>query len=471
MPVRTRGWCDVTKRWQIQVKLERFNLTRDDLGLPESEWTEEKSEKAVKAWKAKKKAELTIAQAKLHPHHEQIQLLTQRFQIAADLGLDTTQIKAEIDELKSLSEQDEAPALDQAAADKVRLFEMMTGKSISDVDPATLNSFFGSSSIWGERKKASQRVEIGNTVGDASKQYILGKQGESRDGSRSADGADNIRRWLAKFVKEFGELTAIDSINFHLWERWQRTCKAKSKRTKTSEAKDEYSTSKAFVKWLWQQDLLPTLPKNFDNRMNFKAYHKEIEIYEIKDVKQTLALATGQLKLHLLLMLNCGMTQKDISDLKKTQIDFKEGTITRRRSKTEDEQNTPLVCYPLWKATLKELKANLSEHPTLALTTKSGQAWVRKSTRDDGGLSKADNVATLWRNLKKANPEAKFLKTLISLKKTSSSLLVNNPDYTMYHRFFLGHSEKAISGISYAKFDKAIFAHSVEWLAKQYGVK
>lgn len=143
-------------------------------------------------------------------------------------------------------------------------------------------------------------------------------------------------------------------------------------------------------------------PKNLDDRMGFARWEGEIQTYSNADIKKTVATANGQLKLHCLLMLNCGMTQKDISDLLKSQIDLKAGTISRKRSKTKDKANTPLVSYQLWPSTLAELTKHLSKHPGLkALTTKSGQAWCRKETTESGKIKKADNVATLWKKLKR----------------------------------------------------------------------
>ena len=204
--------------------------------------------------------------------------------------------------------------------------------------------------------------------------------------------------------------------------------------------------------------------------MSLTRYEGEIQTYANADIEKTVALANGQLKLHLLLMLNCGMTQKDVSDLLKSQIDLKAGIISRKRSKTKDKVNTPKVSYQLWPSTLAELTKHMSKLPGLrALTTKSGQAWCRKETTESGKIKKADNIATLWSNFKKANPDAKFLKTLKALKKSSSSLL-RNSKFAEFHEYFLGHSEKTISGRNYSKLDQNDFKAAIAWLGEQYGV-
>ena len=75
-----------------------------------------------------------------------------------------------------------------------------------------------------------------------------------------------------------------------------------------------------------------------------------------RPIKTLLAGATDRDKLYLLLMMNCGFTQVDIANLKQDEVDFKAGTITRKRSKTQDYDKVPTVRYPLWKTTLALLK-------------------------------------------------------------------------------------------------------------------
>ncbi|HEY3788458.1 MAG TPA: hypothetical protein VGL71_06365, partial [Urbifossiella sp.] len=83
--------------------------------------------------------------------------------------------------------------------------------------------------------------------------------------------------------------------------------------------------------------------------------------------------ATDKTKLYLLLMLNCGMYQNDVAELAASEVDWKTGTITRKRSKTRDRKDAPTVCYKLWPETLRLLKAYRAD---TAVSTHQGETRV-----------------------------------------------------------------------------------------------
>ena len=74
-------------------------------------------------------------------------------------------------------------------------------------------------------------------------------------------------------------------------------------------------------------------------------------------------------------MLNCGMYQNDIAELKADEVNWKQGTLTRARSKTR-ERNGPVVTYKLWPETFALLKKHRAEGE-LALTTDEGNPLVK----------------------------------------------------------------------------------------------
>src|SRR5205814_2010869 len=105
------------------------------------------------------------------------------------------------------------------------------------------------------------------------------------------------------------------------------------------------------------------------------------------------------LKLCLLLMANCGMTQKDVSDLQDNEVDWTAGRITRQRSKTAGKVNVPTVQYTLWPMTYQLLQRYRSGQATVLLT-ETGLPYLRKELRN-GKLVKADGFASNFVHLKR----------------------------------------------------------------------
>ena len=105
-----------------------------------------------------------------------------------------------------------------------------------------------------------------------------------------------------------------------------------------------------------------------------------------EEIEALLGKAKGQTGLHLLLMLNCGFTQKDISDLHPDEVRLDEGRIVRRRSKGRRYATVPIVSYKLWPVSLRLLGEHRSSDPKRFLVTKSGRPWVDKEDKDTDSI-------------------------------------------------------------------------------------
>src|SRR5208337_2463848 len=102
-------------------------------------------------------------------------------------------------------------------------------------------------------------------------------------------------------------------------------------------------------------------------------------------VRALVRAAKGQPKLHVLLGLNCGFGPTDISELKQSEVDWEEGTITRKRSKTDSQESVPVVRYKLWQSTFALLRQfNSGGDPVLR--TRAGGEWAFRRLREDGTL-------------------------------------------------------------------------------------
>lgn len=155
------------------------------------------------------------------------------------------------------------------------------------------------------------------------------------------------------------------------------------------------STVKSFVRWLWLSKAIPTLPRTLDRQCKNLAIGKltaAIVVFTKEEIGALLTDASDRTKLYILLMLNCGMTQKDISDLMVSEVDWKEGRIIRKRSKTSDEENVPVVNYKLWDETFRLLQLERAEGSTdRALLNNNGSPiWAEVFV--DGKYQKTDNI-------------------------------------------------------------------------------
>ena len=251
--------------------------------------------------------------------------------------------------------------------------------------------------------------------------------------------------------------------------------------------KGEYSSAyahsilneaKLFANWLHDSEIIDK-PLRSLRKLSITIEKKPPETLAVNDVKQILANADGELKLYCLLMLNCGMTQKDIADLRPEEVDWEDGRIIRKRSKTSNIKTVPTVNYKLWKETFELLKPYDPEKGD-PKKGKRSRVFVNcrgNPLRDlgfksetDTKLKKNDTIAKALAQLcKKIKVEA----TPKMFRATSSNLLFNTPLYRrcQLHELFLDHSVKTVSEASYVANDFTTLDEAIGFLGKQYGIE
>jgi len=328
----------------------------------------------------------------------------------------------------------------------------------------------------GERLGQSSPGEL--TIGHQLKRYLDRKKEMADTGVIKVGTYGAIfERLHGIFLPWAGVSTPLTAITRDWWEKWFVFCAGKvaaaddGKKGWSSEyAAGIFGNCKSFIRWLWENELIDSLPRDFDRKGAHKFERPEPikRRFTTSEVTTLLAQAPGQLRLHLLLMLNCGMTQKDISELRQSQIVLKDGKgyIVRRRTKTERKKKTPKVRYLLWDVTLQELLKWRSQDETYALlNTKFKAKWVRETIREDGRKSKADGIKSNFNHLQRKTGIKKSLKMF---RKTSATRLNKSRNYERLLYLFLGHRAPDIARNNYAaprKLEQAII-----WLGKTYGL-
>ena len=387
------------------------------LGLPESEWTKEKSQDAAnRFWEER-------------PDEKELD-----YMFPSDTRLATVKQMVEAD---------------PKFASQIRI----VGAPQKN-DPTRLDSL-------ADTFLASRRIEVGVTV--------------------SAGGYDNLRRSLNCWKAFVGDKVLTD-INAELLKAWHLHCvamtlppdftKGETRKAKaTSTVAEIFSAGRQFMNWLWENEKIDSLPRNFKKFKIEVEFKEEQPTFTLAEAKQLITEAPGQLKLHLMLFANCAFTQIDVATLTKDMVDLKAGTITRKRAKTKKEKTVPKVEYKLWPKTLELLKQYQSNHPVLFLTTESGKPWVRRTLDDDGVMSRTDAIVSNFRHVTKRLKIKSGGKSLKIFRKTSANLLEQHEVFAQVSQLFLGHAlTSSVKKTNYVNPQQEILNRAIDWLGKQYAI-
>lgn len=500
-------WVPSRRRWTRMHRGKRFWVSCKALGVPE---TKEASLQAANAWWRAKQAELDaaagpvtrprlpmedVASAVLGDPQAFDDPWKTLFAHAMRRLLDLEQREAEAErweakygalidpETGTVVHRDPPRDLDAERLTAIRgVLEQVVPSQLLDKEPLPESATEllpparveqVKDAIAGYRGEPTAPAE--RTVAANCERWIALQQAKVAGGKLAPDRADNLRIYLNHFREFLGGTAAVDSVDAQKLESFYRWCMAKvQERQKDQDgkagwsavyAKKVFDTARVFVRYLWEAGLIE-LPRNIDSReFGFRVSAKTIETWTAKEFQTALAAATGQLRLHLLLMANCGFTQEDISDLLDSEVDWRAGRIIRKRSKTRDHANVPVVNYKLWPSTFALLKEYRSGQERVLLT-ESGKTWKRKELID-GKLVKSDNIASCYAHLKKKLKG--FDKPLKWLRRMGATMLDSRSEYSRFSEMFLGHSPRGIKDRHYSAPDQRGFDEAVTWLGQQLG--
>ena len=282
---------------------------------------------------------------------------------------------------------------------------------------------------------------------------------------------DAYRRNIKIFADWIGNQTAIDVIDESKVEGFfnHLSLQVGSGKYAPTYAHTLLMTAKQFISRLAELKLIP-LPSNIRSRC-FRFNHSapaKIETFsteEIRTILKTAGELSDRTKLYLLLSLNCGMYQNDLAELRTDEVDWKAGTITRARSKTR-ERNGQVVTYKLWPETFALLKRYRGKGE-LALTNEEGNPLVRYWLDADGKMKRYDCVHAAWTRVAAKMGLTKMRLGLKHLRKTSSTVLGQHPQFKYYAGYFLADSPKGMDQRHYVVPSEAEFFSALVWLRGQ----
>jgi integrase len=287
---------------------------------------------------------------------------------------------------------------------------------------------------------------------------------------------DSYRREIGSFQNwlQGQGIATIHQITSRAWENWYLFLAGKLKRKEWAPTycKAHLLTSRMFVLWLAEDEANDyTLPKKINSKsIKFKIPKPTPKPVPVETVQLLLNACQDQAQktgLFILLAVQCGMYQGDISDLSVDEVNLEAGTLTRPRSKTPDG---PVVTYKLWPETLALLKRFKATKEVRGprgnrfLLTEDGNPWVIEKIGEDGIHKKTDNVHSAWERLRKRLKLAKPVQ-FMGIRKTGANALKG--PYKFFQQYFLGHSPRTVAEQHYCQPDDKEFFEACDWLRTQ----
>jgi integrase len=306
------------------------------------------------------------------------------------------------------------------------------------------------------------------TIGRMVDTWIQNERDRITAGKLTHSRADQNRICLCHFRDWIGSATPVEALTAVKWLEWYNFLADKLKSgTWTSSHVDRiFGVSKRFVIFLWELELIDR-PRNLDKRsLSFEIPKTAIQTWSDDEIRRFYAVVKNQSRLHFLLMLNCGMLAKDVSDLRQDQVDWTAGTITRKRSKTHKKDSTPQVTYKLWPQTFELLQQWRSTDPETVLLTQSGKKWI--TDKPGESYVRSDSVASA---LRWYMAKAKLSQPPMKLRTTAATKLGTHPAFKFYTQYFLGQSPRSVTDSYYVQPNQSEFFEALAWLEGALGLR
>lgn len=479
-------WEPTPRRWRKMWGGRYYTVSCKQLGVkPE---TKDASYRAANEWWSAKREELEgrsprVGLPPYHPHESDIAFLERQRDWARRHGQPELagSLSGRIEAVKKLAPDDAAVA-DADEDRRIEDYLKIVRAAESEPDPVTAKGMLREAFVtplWAERLRLDREaapVPEDQAVKGQVAAWLERQRVRVNTGQLSPGKYDNNRR-AVEFFRDFvsGELN-VSQINGVVVDRFFSHCFSKvESRSSGGEgwsaeyAKSVFGTVRTFIRSLWGKGLLE-LPRNLDStEFRFGVTPKRIIPISVDEFRRLYVAATGQLRLHLLLMANCGMRSTDIADLKDSEVDWTVGRVIRKRSKTRRFDDVPVVNYLLWKPTIDLLREYRSGGEVL-LRTKTGGLWAWEEMLPGGKLRCSDNIATNYNRLRNS-PKLKIDKPLSAIRKGGASILNAHENYGGYAIHYLGESPRTIKDKHYAAPSVELFDTIIKWLGGQFGIE
>ncbi len=311
-------------------------------------------------------------------------------------------------------------------------------------------------------------LETDRSIGKLIERFLAHQDGRLRQAQISKARRESLRAHLATLSSEVGEATEIEEISPEFLSKYHHALSKMidADRLTQTTASDKFAAAKTFIRWMWSEGIVMELPRNIDScELTFTRTPREHRQFTFEEVHDILALPTpDRTRLYILLMLNCGFTQADVANLLPSEVDFEQGTITRKRTKTRGKTSVPVVRYTLWPKTLALLQQEQTEGGTRVLLNQRGEPLLTETLLESGKYKKTDNIRSAWNRLCKRRGVDL---PLSGFRKTSASLLRSQPQFVSIYDHFLGHAPTSVADRHYAAAPQTVLEDGIRWLREE----
>lgn len=443
-------WEQGPRRWRKVYRGHTYTISCRELGAPENK---EQSYQLANAWWEKKKAAIDAE----NRTSDDLIVKTLRERLA------WAQEKGELELARHIEEHIENDRLyrDEMRPSVHRLW-VLGGPEVG--------------LIWDDRLRRDKPRPIDQEKTLSARIAKWLELQEARIGNEPGQLSDqeyqNKKYCLGHFERMMGSNLPIDQFNAERVEDFYKQLleKVKAGDFKMETAKKVFTRAREFVRAQVAWGMLEE-PRNLSARaLKFEVVTGDPEYFTDKELRVICneAAKHGALELYVMLALNTGMTQKDISDLKPQEVDWHQGMITRRRSKSRNKKTVPIVSYQLWPATFKLLETYRSREPERVLVGERGNPLV-----DKRGGKNNDAIRTAFYRLLKDLEGDKALKiegrTFTSLRNTSARVINDHPEYGRITHLFLGQAPRTIAEKHYAGAAQGLLSKALDWLGVRLG--
>lgn len=455
------SWEGLPKfRWVKMINGDRHRITCKNLGLPEIDWTKEKSWDKAKAYFQKIENELAVIV--LEPDAQSsIDVLERRLQFAKVNRPDETKgIQTAIDKIKKEHWSTDGFEIDPSLQDALNTFQLLGGVIPEGLSEQQLSQIFGQGKVWQDRLQNQKQVEFNFSLVYQIKEWLELEQGRGIAHKTYLEYVTRSKDILLTLGEQF-DCRSINPSTVTSMYKFYVNAAIQKKR-------NGFRIFKRFIGILVEHDIC-TLPKNINSKLfQFPTIQPQaIKSYDDQVVIDILTGLPDRARLYALLALNCTMTNKDIANLSKNStyiesnreysclawVDMAKGTITRSRIKTK-HKNPPVVTYKLWESTLTLLKKFWSKDERWVLTSIVNTKLV-------GDVKTTDLVTKQWGKTKcKIN--------LITFRSISATACGSNLSFANFETIWLGNKPDKIKDKHYVAVSQAIIDDISDYIGDKF---